>query len=120
MIAVIFEVIPTADGKEEYLSIAAKLKEHLVDVPGFVSIERFQSLADERKILSLSFWESENAIEQWRNLEVHRAAQSRGRDSLFEEYRIRVASILRDYSMENRTQAPDDSKAAHMMFDKSG
>lgn len=113
MIAVIFEVLPTVDGKQEYLAIAANLKEHLQDVPGFISIERFQSLVDERKILSLSFWENEEAIERWRNLEKHRMAQSRGRESLFEDYRIRVGSILRDYSMENRTQVPEDSKAAH-------
>lgn len=113
MIAVIFEVIPTVDGKQEYLAIAANLKEHLKDVPGFISIERFQSLVDERKILSLSFWENEEAIERWRNLEKHRKAQSRGRESLFADYRIRVGSISRDYSMKNRTQVPEDSKAVH-------
>ena len=111
MIAVIFEVLPTVAGKEEYLAIAARLKERLMEVPGFISIERFQSLADERKILSLSFWESEDAIERWRNLEVHRAAQSRGRAALFADYRIRVGGIVRDYSMARRAQAPDDSKA---------
>lgn len=113
MIAVIFEVIPSADGKDEYLSIAVDLKRHLADVPGFISIERFQSLADQRKFLSLSFWENENAVERWRNFEEHRAAQTKGRSALFEEYRIRIGSILRDYSMENCDQAPNDSKAVH-------
>lgn len=113
MIAVIFEVIPTVEGKQEYLSIAENLKEHLKDMPGFISIERFQSLVDERKLLSLSFWENEAAIEKWRNLEEHRLAQSKGRGSLFVDYRIRVAGIMRDYSREIRTQAPEDSKIAH-------
>lgn len=111
MIAVIFEVIPTAEGKQEYLSIAAQLREHLKDMPGFISIERFQSLSDERKILSLSFWEDEEAITRWRNLEQHRAAQSKGRNALFENYRIRVGAIVRDYSLEDRAGAPEDSKA---------
>jgi heme-degrading monooxygenase HmoA len=113
MIAVIFEVIPTAEGKQEYLSIAADLREYLQDMPGFISIERFQSLVDERKILSLSFWEDEESIGNWRNLERHRAAQAKGRASLFEDYRIRVGVISRDYSMGNREQAPADSRSAH-------
>ena len=113
MIAVIFEVIPTAGGKQEYLSIAANLREHLEDMPGFISIERFQSLADERKILSLSFWEDEEAIRRWRTLEEHRVAQSKGRGFLFEDYRIRVGGISRDYSMQDREQSPEDSRAVH-------
>ena len=113
MIAVIFEVIPTVDGRQEYLSIAANLREHLKHMPGFISIERFQSLVDERKILSLSFWEDEEAIRRWRTLEEHRIAQSRGRASLFEDYRIRVGGILRDYSMQDREQSPEDSRAVH-------
>jgi heme-degrading monooxygenase HmoA len=110
MIAVIFEVIPTTEGKQEYLSIAAQLREHLKEVPGFISIERFQSLNDESKILSLSFWEDEAAIARWRNLEQHRAAQAKGRQTLFENYRIRVGHIVRDYSLDAREQAPEDLK----------
>ncbi|MDZ7802937.1 antibiotic biosynthesis monooxygenase [Thiohalophilus sp.] len=111
MIAVIFEVIPTADGKQEYLSIAAQLRKDLKEMPGFISIERFQSLSDDRKILSLSFWEDEEAICRWRNLEQHRIAQGKGRGSLFQDYRIRVGAIVRDYSLDDRTQAPEDSKS---------
>ena len=111
MIAVIFEVIPTAEGKQEYLSIAADLREYLKQMPGFISIERFQSLSDERKILSLSFWEDEEAITRWRNLEQHRLAQTKGRESLFEDYRIRVGAIVRDYSLNDRDQVPEDSKS---------
>ena len=113
MIAVIFEVTPTPEGKQEYLSIAADLKGYLKDVPGFISIERFQSMADERKILSLSFWESEESIAQWRNLEQHRLAQKKGRESLFHDYRIRVGTIVRDYSLNNRRETPEDSRTVH-------
>lgn len=112
MIAVIFEVIPTVEGKQEYLSIAAQLREYLKEMPGFISIERFQSLSDERKILSLSFWKDEEAITRWRNLEQHRVAQTKGRESLFEDYRIRVGAIVRDYSLDDRDQVPEDSKSA--------
>ena len=112
MIAVIFEVIPKAAGKAEYLAIAAKLKKHLTAIPGFISIERFQSLVDPDKILSLSFWQDEEAVSQWRNLEVHRLAQTQGRESLFGDFRIRVGSIDRDYSLLERAQAPKDSRDA--------
>ena len=113
MIAVIFEVLPTDNGKAEYLAIAASLKERLSDIPGFISIERFQSMADPNKLLSLSFWRDEVAVAQWRNLEEHRAAQTKGRGSLFADYRIRVGSISRDYSMLEREQTPEDSRSIH-------
>jgi len=110
MIAVIFEVTPTAEGKEEYLAIASELRQHLQKMPGFISIERFQSLATPEKLLSLSFWEDEEAVTKWRNLEEHRLAQNQGRNHLFADYRIRVGSILRDYALGEREQAPDDSR----------
>ena len=110
MIAVIFEVIPAEDGKQTYLDIAADLKPRLEEIPGFISIERFQSLANERKLLSLSFWENEAAIARWRKLEQHRAAQQAGRERLFENYRIRVAAVERDYGLDERDQAPGDSR----------
>jgi len=113
MIAVIFEVIPTAEGKAEYLSIAAELKEQLATLPGFISVERFQSLADPNKILSLSFWQDEASIEHWRNLEEHRIAQAKGRGNLFNDYRIRVGTIARDYAKAERAQAPADSRSVH-------
>jgi heme-degrading monooxygenase HmoA len=107
MIAVIFEVIPTSEGKAEYLAIAANLKDHLTNIPGFISIERFQSLVDPDKILSLSFWKDEESVALWRNFEEHRAAQAKGRDSLFKDYRIRVGCITRDYSKSgDRSQVP--------------
>jgi len=113
MIAVIFEVVPTEAGQKEYLTIAGNLREQLAEVPGFISIERFQSMTDPGKMLSLSFWRDETSIGRWRTLEAHRMAQARGRNSLFKDYRIRVASILRDYSLTEREQAPEDSKLAH-------
>jgi heme-degrading monooxygenase HmoA len=110
MLAVIFEVIPNQDGKSEYLDIAGDLRRLLENRDGFISIERFQSLVDERKILSLSFWRDEAAIQSWRNEMEHRTAQQKGRSSLFDAYRIRVAEVIRDYSEKNRDEAPDDSR----------
>ena len=109
MYAVIFEVWPTKNGKDEYLKIASNLKEFLQNREGFISIERFQSLVDENKLLSLSFWEDEKAIEIWRNMFEHRIAQDKGNAGIFQDYRIRVAKVERDYTKENRTQAPKDS-----------
>jgi len=112
MIAVIFEVWPTPEGKDEYLKIAAGLREFLENRDGFISIERFQSLIDDNKILSLSFWRDEEAIEQWRNLFEHRAAQEKGKKRLFSAYRIRVADVVRDYTDAQRNEAPRDSRKA--------
>ena len=110
MFAVIFEVKPTKEGKEEYLEIAANLRKFLEGQEGFISIERFQSFTEEGKVLSLSFWENETAIEKWRNLHEHRMAQMKGKEKLFYSYRIRVAEVIRDYTESNREQAPIDSK----------
>lgn len=113
MIAVIFEAFP-AEGKwDEYLNVAARLRPELEKIEGFISIERFQSIADPSKILALSFWKSEESIAAWRNLELHRNAQARGRAGIFRDYRIRVGNISRDYSMNNREQAPADSVKTH-------
>ena len=109
MFAVIFEVKPTVEGKDEYLKIASELREFLENREGFISIERFQSLAEEGKVLSLSFWQDETAIEKWRNVLEHRAAQKKGKESLFHSYRIRVAEVVRDYSGSDRGEAPADS-----------
>jgi heme-degrading monooxygenase HmoA len=113
MIAVIFEVIPAPGRKQEYLDLAAQLRPDLEKLDGFVSIERFASLSDENKILSLSFWRDEDAVKRWRNFAGHREAQARGRSGVFAEYRLRIAGVIRDYGMNERTQAPQDSRAAH-------
>lgn len=112
MYAVIFEVFPRESGKAEYLDIASYLRRFLENRPGFISIERFQSLTNEGKILSLSFWEDEKSIEDWRNLLEHRNAQQQGKRKLFESYRIRVAEVMRDYTDSNRAEAPQDSNEA--------
>jgi len=113
MIAVIFEVIPAPGRKQEYLDLAAKLRPDLEKLDGFLSIERFASLADENKILSLSFWRDEDAVRRWRNFAGHREAQARGRAGVFADYRLRVANVARDYGMKERKEAPQDSRAAH-------
>ncbi len=113
MIAVIFEVEPAEGRKGEYLDIAAEMRPMLDEVEGFISVERFQSLTDPRKIISLSFFEDEDAIARWRNLNAHRGAQTKGRSGVFEDYRLRIASVIRDYGMFDRAQAPADSQNAH-------
>jgi len=113
MIAVIFEVLPHAAGRQAYLDTAADLRAQLEQVDGFVSVERFESLSQPGKVLSLSFWRDEAAMQRWRTLAVHRQAQAAGRDHLFADYRLRVAQVLRDYGMEQRQQAPPDSRQQH-------
>lgn len=115
MIAVIFEVVPAEGRKGDYLDVAAQMRPMLDEIEGFLSVERFQSLTDPGKILSLSFFESEEAIARWRNLAAHRGAQARGRAGIFDDYRLRIASVIRDYGMFDRAQAPSDSRQAHAM-----
>jgi len=113
MIAVIFEALPRAEGYLRYLDIAADLRPLLEVIDGFISVERFQSLSEEGKVLSLSFWRDEAAVREWRNVERHRGAQGVGRGGLFADYRIRVAEVLRDYGMHERGEAPPDSRRRH-------
>ncbi|MBS0334185.1 MAG: antibiotic biosynthesis monooxygenase [Proteobacteria bacterium] len=113
MIAVIFEGEPSADGREAYLDLAAELKPMLAAIDGFISIERFESLSAPGKLLSLSFWRDEAAVTAWRDLRDHRRAQAQGRAGVFAHYRIRVASVVRDYGLNDRAEAPADSRAAH-------
>jgi heme-degrading monooxygenase HmoA len=106
MIAVVFEVRPEEGRKQTYLDIAAELRPLLDEIDGFISIERFQSLADPGKILSLSFWRDDDAIRAWREQAEHRAAQVRGRTGIFADYRLRIASVVRDYGLTERAEAP--------------
>ncbi len=106
MIAVIFEAEPHEGQQDAYLAIAAELRPELANIDGFISIERFQSLADPGKVLSLSWWRDEAAVAAWRRFERHRAAQRAGRERIFRDYRLRVAQVLRDYGMQDRGQAP--------------
>ena len=113
MIAVIFEVEPAAGWKDAYLDHAARLRDDLSAMDGFISVERFQSLTNPEKLLSLSFWRDEAAVAAWRNHEAHRATQEAGRAGIFAAYRLRVAAVLRDYGLDDRAQAPADSLARH-------
>lgn len=113
MIAVIFEVHPHPAHMAAYLDTAAALRPHLEQMDGFISIERFESLSTPGKLLSLSFWRDEGAVRQWRALDAHRQAQAQGRASIFADYRLRVAEVVRDYGLLDREQAPGDSRQAH-------
>lgn len=113
MIAVIFEVWPAVDGREPYLAIAAELRPLLDGIDGFVSIERFASLSEPGKVLSVSYWRDEEAVAAWRRLGEHRAAQAAGRGGLFADYRLRIAGVIRDYGMTTREEAPGDSRVVH-------
>src|SRR5215475_8912688 len=111
MIAVIFEVWP--DRREDYLDIAAELRPLLQQIDGFISVERFESITEKGKMLSLSFFRDEAAVEAWRNVAEHRVAQAKGRAGIFKDYRLRIASVIRDYGMSDRAEAPADSKTVH-------
>jgi heme-degrading monooxygenase HmoA len=113
MLAVIFEVSPAPGRREEYLDLAARLRPELEKIDGFISVERFASLTNENKLLSLSFWRDEEAVRRWRNLAGHREAQARGRSGVFADYRLRIASVVRDYGMTDRAEAPQDSRSVH-------
>ena len=113
MIAVIFEVWPKPEHKQEYLDLAAELKPILETIDGFISIERFESLTEKGKILSLSVFRDEEAVAAWRNIPQHRKTQAEGRATIFENYRLRIAGVIRDYGMNDRAQAPKDSRAIH-------
>lgn len=113
MIAVIFEVWPKEEHRQGYLELAAELRHHLEEIDGFVSVERFESLTAPGKILSLSIWRDEEALAAWRQLHEHRSAQAMGRKRMFSDYRLRVAGVIRDYGMNERAEAPADSRALH-------
>ncbi len=113
MIAVIFEVRPAEGRRQQYFDIAGALRPLIAQVEGFVSIERFESLSEPGKILSLSFFRDEAAVAKWRGLEAHRSAQAKGRGGIFQDYRLRIAGVIRDYGMFDRDQVPIDSSQFH-------
>ena len=113
MIAVIFEVWPKPEHKQEYLDLAAELKPILETIDGFISVERFESLTEKGKILSLSVFRDEEAVAAWRNIPEHRRTQAKGRATIFANYRLLIAGVIRDYGMNDRAQAPKDSRAVH-------
>lgn len=113
MIAVIFEVEPAPGCRQDYLDAAALLRAELEAIDGFLSIERFESLARPGRMLSLSFWRDEEAVRRWRTLPSHRSAQAAGRAGIFRDYRLRVAEVVRDYGLDARDQAPADARMVH-------
>jgi heme-degrading monooxygenase HmoA len=113
MIAVIFEFTPAAGRTAEYFDFATALRAELEHVDGFMSVERFESVTTPGKFVSLSFWRDEEAVRAWRNIESHRGAQNAGRGGVFADYRLRVASVIRDYGMAERGEAPPDSRERH-------
>ena len=113
MIAVIFEFRPAQGRTAEYFDLAASLRAELDRIDGFITIERFESVSTPGKFVSLSFWRDEESVSRWRRLESHRKAQARGREGVFADYRLRVASVIRDYGLKERGEAPQDSRQRH-------
>lgn len=113
MVAVIFEFTPAPGRFPDYMALVETLKPELARAEGFISLERFESITTPGKFVSLQFWRDEASVAKWRNLQQHRAAQKKGRGGIFASYRLRIASVARDYSMDAREEAPRDSVAAH-------
>ena len=113
MIAVILEVWPADGRRQAYLDLAGNLKAELERMDGFISVDRFESIYEPGKLLSLSFWRDEDAVRAWRNHAEHRATQALGRSGVFRDYRLRIAAVARDYGLNERAEAPEDSRKAH-------
>ena len=113
-VIVLFEVKPTKEGMQRYLDLAAMLKPMLTGFEGFIRAERFSSLNEEGKLLSMNVWTDEAAVERWRNMAEHRMSQKEGREKLFESYKITVCNAVREYSDTEREQAPEDSNGYFM------
>lgn len=120
MIVVIFELILQPGRQHDYLGAAERLRPLLADIDGFISIERFESLSEPGRLLSLSCWRDEEAVSRWRNAEAHRQVQDAGRRAIFADYRLRVARVLRDYGIRDREQAPADSRSVHGDCNEAG
>ena len=113
MIAVIFEFTPREGRFVDYKALAEGLADDVRNSDGFLSIERFESITNKGKFVSLSFWRDEEAVRKWRNLQKHREAQKQGRGGIFASYRLRVAQVMRDYTMDQRGETPQDSRSFH-------
>jgi len=113
MIAVIFEFTPAPGRFPDYMALVETLKPELAKAEGFISLERFESITAPGKFVSLQFWRDEACVAKWRRLQKHREAQKKGRGGIFASYRLRIAGVIRDYTMDERAQAPADSVAAH-------
>ena len=113
MIAVIFEFTPVEGRFPEYMQLVDTLREDLAKADGFISLERFESITNKGKFVSLQFWRDEESVRKWRNLQKHREAQKKGRATILKSYRLRIASVVRDYTQDSRKEAPRDSVEVH-------
>jgi len=113
VIAVIFEFTPAEGRFPEYMQLVETLKADLARAEGFISLERFESITTRGKFISLQFWRDEESVRKWRNLQKHRAAQKAGRERIFDSYRLRIATVIRDYEKDRRAEAPADSVEIH-------
>jgi heme-degrading monooxygenase HmoA len=113
VIAVIFEFTPAEGRFPEYMKLVDTLREDLAKAEGFISLERFESITNKGKFVSLQFWQDDESVRKWRNLQKHREAQKKGRGGIFKSYRLRIAEVTRDYTMDERAQAPKDSVELH-------
>ena len=113
MIAVIFEFTPAEGRFPDYMALVETLRQDLAKAEGFISLERYESITSKGKFVSLQFWRDEECVRKWRNLQKHRQAQKQGRGGIFKSYRLRIAQVLRDYTMDERAQAPADSVQVH-------
>lgn len=113
MIAVIFEFTPAKGRFPQYMTLVEELKADLAKADGFISLERFESITNPGKFVSLQFWRDDESVRKWRNVQKHREAQAQGRGGIFSSYRLRIASVIRDYEMDKRQQAPEDSRRVH-------
>ena len=113
MIAVIFEFTPAEGRFPDYMALVDTLRADLAQAEGFISLERFESITTKGKFVSLQFWKDEESVRQWRNLQKHRDAQKQGRGGIIGSYRLRIAEVTRDYTMDDRAEAPKDSVDVH-------
>jgi heme-degrading monooxygenase HmoA len=113
MIAVIFEFTPAEGRFPDYLALVETLRQDLAEAEGFISLERFESITSKGKFVSLQYWRDEECVRKWRTLQKHREAQKKGRAGIFKSYRLRIAQVVRDYTMDERAQAPADSVQVH-------
>ena len=113
MIVMIFEYWLHPDHLDEYGEHATLLRELVQEIDGFISIERYQSETDPDKLLALGVFRDESAVRAWRRLPEHRRAQALGRERLMTDYRLRMATVDRDYSLRRRHSVPTDSQQFH-------
>lgn len=113
MIVMIFEYTVIEEQMDNYLHESTELRRHLGKIDGFISVERFSSSTTPGKFLAIGYFETEDAVRQWRNLPEHRRAQTLGRKRFFSGYRLVMAEAIRDYTHDMRDQAPGDSRSVH-------